>query len=161
MPQYGTNRASWGAATASLDVSLSKGRQAHWRSIQMQCWHTALENIVLCRCKHPTSICQLWEAGHGNQASYLIQLNVIFPITTGCLYTFLKYRHATSKRKATVYDFGCFGGYFFPLQLKKIIVISGVKTVICQLNQLITLIHLKKLNPLNNFTEEKKKKHML
>lgn len=51
------------------------------------------------------------------------------------------------------------GVIFFPLQLKKIIVISGVKTVICQLNQLITLIHLKKLKPLINFTGKKKNPH--
>lgn len=121
----------------------------------MLCWHTVLENTVLCRCKHPVSTCQLWEAGHSNQACYLIQLNITFPITTSWLCTFLKYHHTTSKRNATVFGFGCF--LVLPLHLKKITEISRVKTVICQLSQLIILIHLKKLSTLVNFTEKKKK----
>lgn len=78
----------------------------------MLCWHPALRNTALCRCKHPANICQLQEAGHSNQAWHLIQLNIILPITTYWLHTFLKY-HATSERYASVAGFGWFGAGFF------------------------------------------------
>lgn len=144
------NRDIWGSARASLDVSCLRGRHTYsWKmyldaSVVHSAWklsslqtQTPHYQVARCKVKGTGNNHVTWFSKH-----YFSDYNwlAVSP---------LKISTCSNKMKCKCSYLGVWVRekvlFIFPMKMKKII-ISGVKTVICHLNQLIIQIHLIKWN---------------